>query len=398
MGKVFRVCISNGFHSCEELELPTKDYELLDMAERLRLEPGQKAELEVLSYPDSFSYLEKCIAELPDLYQLNALARRLDEVNETDTRAMAVFEGLVGMNMQKGELPIPLLSLIDFAYSADCCYVEEDADTDYKLGRFLAENEFLPEAQELSDEAIELLDFAQIGKTHRELEGSVLTSFGYVEQHSEVHPVSKTMDFLPRQPDYAILLEVSKGFFDDADYDSGKSVQLKLPVSQETLDNVLEAVETWDWREVGWSCLDCCAPALADIISDTEEGIDFLNQMAQGLADLEPQALTAYKALLEATDCKDLRSAETLMDSLDNYIFSPRYSSPIEVAKGELSVVLCAEAVETLTPHLNLYSYGQALIEKCGGVLTPYGLIEREDHQPVLSAENMPRQGGMEMK
>ena len=140
MGKIFRVCISNGFHSCEELELPARDYELLDMAERLQLEPGQKTELEILSYPDSFSYLEKCIAELPDLYQLNALARRLDEVNETDTRAMAVFEGLVGMNMQKGELPIPLLSLIDFAYSADCCYVEEDADTDYKLGRFLAEN------------------------------------------------------------------------------------------------------------------------------------------------------------------------------------------------------------------------------------------------------------------
>ena len=100
MGKIFRVCISNGFHSCEELELPARDYELLDMAERLQLEPGQKTELEILSYPDSFSYLEKCIAELPDLYQLNALARRLDEVNETDTRAMAVFEGLVGMNMQ----------------------------------------------------------------------------------------------------------------------------------------------------------------------------------------------------------------------------------------------------------------------------------------------------------
>ena len=397
MSKLFHACISNGLCSCEELDLPASDYELLDMAERLRLEPGRKAELEILRYPDSFSYLEKCIPALPDIHQLNTLARRLNEIDEADTRAMAVFEGLIGVKMQKGELPIPIPALIDFAYSADCCHVVEDVDTDYKLGRFLAENGFLPEAQELADTAFELLDFMQIGKTHREAENSVITSFGYVEQHSEVHPVSKNMDFLPRQPDYAILLEVSKGFFDDPVYDSGKSVQLKLPASQETLDAVLETVEAWDWREVGWSCLDCRAPALADMISDGEEGIDFLNQMAQRLADLEPKALTAYKALLEAMECKDLHGAEALMDSLDEYIFSPQHSSPVDVANGELSLILCAPDAATLAPHLNLYQYGQALIEKCGGVLTPYGLIERSDGQPVQGMEESPQQGGMEM-
>lgn len=398
MGKIFHACISNGPCSCEELDLPASDYELLDMAERLRLGPGRKAELEILRYPDSFSYLEKCIPALPDIHQLNALAGRLNEIDETDTRAMAVFEGLIGMKMQKGKLPIPIPALIDFAYSADCCHVVEDVDTDYKLGRFLAENGFLPEVQELADKAFELLDFVQIGKTHRKAENSVFTSFGYVEQHSEVHPVSKNMDFLPRQPDYAILLEVSKGFFDDPVYDSGKSVHLKLPASQETLDAVLEAVEAWDWREVGWSCLDCRAPALADIISDGEEGIDFLNQMAQRLADLEPKALTAYKALLEAMECKALHGAEALMDSLDNYIFSPQHSSPVDVANGELSLILCAPDAATLAPHLNLYQYGQALIKRCGGSLTAYGLIERKDHQPVQAMENKPCQGGMEMK
>lgn len=433
MRKIFRVCISNS-NDCEELDLPASDYELLDMAERLRLEPGRKAELEILRYPDSFSYLEKCIPAIPDIHQLNALAGRLNEIDETDTWAMAVFEGLIGMKMQKGELPIPIHALIDFAYSADCCHVVEDVDTDYKLGRFLAENGFLPEAQELAGTAFELLDFVQIGKTHREAENSVITSFGYVEQHSEVHPVSKNMDFLPRQPDYAILLEVSKGFFNDPGYDSGKSVQLKLPASQETLDAVLETVETWDWREVGWSCLDCCAPALADMISDGEEGIDFLNQMAQRLADLEPNALTAYKALLEAMECKNLHGAEALIGSLDEYIFSPQHSSPVDVANGELSLILCAPDAATLAPHLNLYQYGQALIKKCGGVLTPYGLIEpRGPHmspaervmwgaeeqgsersfrllaetevnelcddagQPVQGMEESPQQGGMEM-
>jgi hypothetical protein len=113
---------------------------------------------------------------------------------------------------------------------------------------------------------------------------------------------------------------------------------------------------------------------------------------------MEPKALSAYKALLEAMECKDLQGAETLMDSLDKYIFSPQYSSPTEVAKGELSVILCDEDAATLTPHLNLYRYGQALIDRCGGILTDYGLIERTDGQPVQSIENQPKQGGMEMK
>lgn len=72
--------------------------------------------------------------------------------------------------------------------------------------------------------------------------------------------------------------------------------------------------------------------------------------------------------------------------------------TPIEVAKGELSLILCEPDAATLAPHLNLYQYGQALIEKCGGVLTPYGLIERADGQPVQAIEAQPRQGGMEMK
>ena len=45
---------------------------------------------------------------------------------------------------------------------------------------------------------------------------------------------------------------------------------------------------------------------------------------------------------------------------LDNYVFSPQYSSPIEVAKGELSLILCEPDAATLAPHLNLYQYGQA--------------------------------------
>ena len=122
---------------------------------------------------------------------------------------MASFEGLVGKEIEKGAAPVELPQLIDFAYSTDCCYVAEDAVTDYELGRFLAENGFVPEAEDLSEAAFELLDFSKIGKEHRESESGIFTGFGYVELHSEVHHVSETMDFQPRSPAYTILLNMA---------------------------------------------------------------------------------------------------------------------------------------------------------------------------------------------
>lgn len=396
MDKVFHIrafSSPNGGYREVELDLPATDYELLDAMEQLRLEDGKHPYLEFHAV-EEYDYLNKRIPET-DIFPLNALAKRLAEL---DTRVMAVFEGLVCTDIQKGGETIPIGSLIDYAYSEDCCHVVEDIVTDEELGRFLVENGFIPETDAISDAALELLDYAQIGKNHREAEGSTFTGFGYVEQHDPPAEVYKTLDLTPKTPDYTILLEVSKGFFNDPSYDSEKTAQLKLPASLEALTSALETVGAWDWRETGWSCLDCRVPVLSEMISDAEVGIDSLNDLAQRLADMEPKTLNTYKALLEATDCKDLQSAEALIDSLGEYIFSPQYSSPAEVAKGELSVILCETDAAFLAPHLNLHRYGQALIERCGGTLTAYGLIEREDHQPVLSVKNMPNQGGMEMR
>ena len=310
-----------------ELDLPATDYELLDAMEQLRLENGKHPYLEFHAV-EEYDYLNKRIPET-DIFPLNALAKRLAEL---DTRGMAVFE---------------------------------------ELGRFLVENGFIPETDAISDAALEPLDYAQIGKNHREAEGSTFTGFGYVERHSELRQVYKTLDLTPKKPAYTILAETFDGNREKFPYPAD------TPMGTEIV-----------------RCVDCVAPSLIGLTG----GMEPVDLLARRLAGLEPKALTAYKALLEATDCKDLQSAEALIDSLDEYIFSPQYSSPIEMAKGELSVILCDEDAAFLAPHLNLYRYGQSLIERCGGSLTAYGLIEREDHQPVQAIENKPCQGGMEMR
>lgn len=243
MRKLFRVYASQGEQPGAELNLPATDYELLDLMERLRLEPGQAPNLEILEYREdeySFDYLSGHLPDSPDLLQLNALAHRLAELDE---RGIAAFEGFVGMDIQEGKTAIPLPRLIDYAHSGDCCHVVTEASTDAELGRFLAENDFIPEVESLPDEAFKLLAFDQIGKRHRENEGGVFTSWGYVEQHSEPHPVSDTMDFTLRKPEYIFRVGITHHPDVDPEH-PGKVVCLNLPATREAF----EAAETQTGR------------------------------------------------------------------------------------------------------------------------------------------------------
>ena len=76
MVEVFRVYVSQGRDNYAELELPARDYEMLDLMERLRLEPGQLPYAELLEVHEQYDYLERCIRQQPDIFQLNALARK----------------------------------------------------------------------------------------------------------------------------------------------------------------------------------------------------------------------------------------------------------------------------------------------------------------------------------
>nr|WP_325215152.1 antirestriction protein ArdA [uncultured Oscillibacter sp.] len=363
------------------LDLPAAPYEVQDALDRLRLGENSSMVWEITEYP-RFEELKTLIDRSGSLYELNALAQKLSELDETQG---AIFAGLVKMENAKG--PIPLPRLIDLAYSTDCCHVCHDALNDSQLGRIRAESGCVPGLDKLTKEAFEILDFEQIGRRARVSEKGVFVKRsmdhpgGYVALDSPLMETAKTLDLTPKTPDYAMLLEVSYG---------DSSVQLKLPASEQELEAVPQALDEPDWLDLTWTCLDCKVPSLADAVSEARD-IHSVNDFAKMLAEMDHEDIVTYKALLEASNCQDLLRAGLLADQIPKYIFSPQFSSPEEMAKEELSVLLCDPDAETILPYVNLQKYGEALIEKSRAELTGYGLIERADGQPIQS----PRQGGM---
>ena len=370
----------SGVHAL--LNLPAAPYEILDALDRLRLEEKDTMLWEITEY-SQFEELGPHIDRSGSFYELNALAQRLSELDEPQS---AIFAGLA--KMEEAKAPIPLPRLIDLAYSTKCCHILTDALNDSQLGRIFAENHNVPGVEHLPKDVFEMLDFEQIGRNTRMSEKGVFVARSmdhpgsYVVQHQPLLEVSKTLDLAPKEPDYTMLLEVFHG---------DRRVQLMLPAVEAELDAVPLTLEEPDWLDLSWTCLDCKVPSLADAVSEARD-ICSVNDFAGMLAEMDSTALVIYKALLEAADCRDLLHAGLLAGQLPQYTFSPKISSPAEMAKEELSVTLCDPEAETLLPHVNLQSYGEALIEQCGGKLTGYGLIERTDGQPIQTPG---QKGGM---
>ena len=361
MDKIFRVYASHGPNNYAELDLPASDYEMLDLMDRLRLEPGQAPHLEILKCSEEYEYLNKCIHDQPDVYQLNTLARKLSEF--TSTHDMAAFEGLVGKEMEAGAVPIGLPKLIDFVYSTDCCHAVGDVVTDVQLGKFLVENEFIEETNGLPESTLALLDYEKIGREHREREGGVYTGFGYVEQHSEVRHVSETMDFQPQKPAYTVLLRMAArppaGRIRPEDV-----VQLGLPAPAEQIQETLKKLGQKDWNNVVAAIQDCSIPGMKQetyLDGEIQQAIE----LAQCLSELDGQGkLTKYKALLAAEDCSNLSRMISLAGAVDEYILEPQISSPEDLAREELGVIVCSQDAETLLPYVDLAGYGRALLDR----------------------------------
>ena len=392
MAEIFHIYASHGRNNYVELDFPASDHEMLDMMERLRLEPGKLPYVEVLKIHETYDYLDKCIREQPDIYQLNALARKLSEF--TSVQEMAAFEGLVGMEIGKSAVTIELPRLIDFAHSTDCCVVAADAMTDFQLGKFLVGNDFIKDTNGLTEAALALLDYGKIGREHRERENSVYTSFGYVERQSEIHCVSKTMDFLPGKPPYTILVNMAALPL-AGDGRKPEVIQLRLPAPEEQLRETLEKLGKPDWKDVAVSIQDCALPCLNHEMYFNGETPQIL-ELSHRLSELDAKGrLTRYKAILAAEDCSDLSRMISLAGMVDEYFFESKVSSPEDMARDELKVVIGDKDAETLMPYIDLHSYGRALLERDHAAITGYGLVERENREQAM--EQQPGQGGMDM-
>ena len=388
---------SPGDEAYASLTLPASPYEILDALEKVRPGGPNDLDLAVEEYHD-FEYLAPYILPQPDLYGLNALAERLSEFTEYEATA---FRGLLIREAGKQDGQLSLQRLLDLAYSTDCCHVVADALNDSQLGRFYADNGFVPEVENLPDEAYDLLDFEQIGRKMRSGEDGAFVKRsadgpgGYVVRHSELIQAPPIPIGPPQKPNYVFRLNLRLLPAIPVPQNGKKLVEISLPTSEEQIKAALDTLGASGTDETMAAVRDGALPLLKfRIISGNE--LLAANELAERVRNMSENELGALKAVMETVCCTTMDGAIELAGQTGEYIFAPNIRGFEQAAVTELNAMVGRQDADLIMEHLNLYAYGKALLEQENAAITPYGRLQRGDGQPIQTMEHEPKMGGME--
>ena len=380
-----------------KLDLPASPWELWDALDKVRLQTDDILYMEIEDY-DAFAYLAPHLdgldISLNELNDLAALLSPLDEVQE------AAFEGLFSMEVQKkvnangGVITLQDLRNLAVSAKTDCYHVVEAAD-DAQLGRFYAENDFVPELEGISNEVFEMLDFAGIGRMIRCSENGVFVGGLYVLRDGELTTAPPCAKDLPEKPGY--LFRLTLGLHPDIGDD--RTVTLILPAAEAELLDAQAQLGTEGWEGVAVIDYDGIIPYAAEF-TDLPMELDEFNVLAAAVRDMPSpeKQLPKLKALLKQFEIQDIATAISLTECLDDYVLTPEISSPQETAIDQLHFMTDDHSVELLISHVNLYAYGCDLIREDNAVLSPYGLLHRADYQPMLTPVQKASEANMTMK
>ena len=371
--------------NCEahaRLELPASPWELHDAMDKVQLQENEELYLEVDDYYD-FEYLAPHLDGSDiSLNELNELAEQLAALDEVQGIA---FEGLLSMEVRNkisinGGI-ITLQDLRDLAASAktDCYHIVDAAD-DAALGRFYAENDFIPELDGVSDSVFKMLDFAGIGRMMRQGENGVFVGGCYVLQDGEMAAALPCSRELPEKPSY--LFRITLGLHPDLDDD--QTVTLTLPASAEELKKAHKQLGTDSWEGVIVIDYDGIIPQAAEF-SDLPAELETFNHFAEVVEAMpsREKQIPKLNAVLSASQCSSVDQAILLAERLNHFNLDTQIKNYADLVYDELENVIGGRQAEELRQCLDIEKYGRILQQGYNAEFTEYGMVTRDDFQPM---------------
>ena len=387
-----------GLNTSATLEMPATWAEYQDAKEKARITDDRVIYSSELLHCEH-DWLRPHIPENANLLELNLLAVRMEKYIKDD---LDVFEAMVKAETGRnnGE-PLPMQKLINMTFSTENCHVVDNITSDALLGKFLFDNDFFTDEDANAVQAridtgrpVSAL-LTELGKEHRESNGGVQAASGrYVEYDGSINEV-----YVPHEMVYfdrtgaPVVLTVSKGHFNDPDYDNDREVTLNLPAADKAINNAFDYVDAKSEKEIAYRCEDCLIPAAKEWLDEAQD-FEQANDFAETLHQMERQGgVVEYKALLEAAECGDLDTALRLTDGIDEYNLAAECAGPEDFAKTYVDWMMEICESPDISSYFNLYPLGEFLMKHENAVNTSYGVLQRKDGGPILSQTDAPGTG-----
>ena len=358
-----------------ELTFPVSQYEMMDAFEQIHTKSPGDVYWQVDEFY-CFDYLAPHLDESMSIFEFNSLTEQLSKLDERQETAL---EGLLQMqvknHMQENSGPITVQELMMLAHNVDHCHVLADVHTDTELGKFCADNDFLPELTALPDSVYALLDYAKIGQQMRESEAGVFTPHGYVVRTEELQPLP---DFEPQREIFYMLRLTLMNHENEQ-----KTAVLDLPATEQRMQEVQKELDAPEWFDAQFTGCDAIVPQLNTLLTDVED-LPRINELAQSLQELKVSGqLTKIKAVIGATQCETLDDVFDRIEKLPQYCFETKIRDKDALVRDELEFVLGGKDADLIYKHLNREAYAEDVLKQYGAEITPYGMVNREDFGPL---------------
>ena len=358
-----------------ELTFPVSQYEMMDAFEQIHTKSPGDVYWQVDEFY-CFDYIAPHLDESMSIFEFNSLTEQLSKLDERQETAL---EGLLQMqvnkHMQENSGPITAQELMMLAHNVDHCHVLADVHTDTELGKFCADNDFLPELTALPDSVYALLDYAKIGKQMREDESGVFTPHGYVVRTEELEPLPEHEP--QREISYMIRLTLM-----NHENEQRTSV-LDLPATEQRMQEVQKELDAPEWFDAQFTGCDAIVPRLNTMLTDVED-LPRINELAKSLQELKANGqLTKFKAVVSATQCESLDDVFDRLEKLPQYCFETKIRDKDALVRDELEFVLGGRDADLIYKHLNREAYAEDVLKQYGAELTPYGMVNRADFGPL---------------
>lgn len=378
-----------------DIELPASYEELEDTLQMLN-GSNENCTADIRYFLGDVSILENKTVQPCSLFEMNYFATLVD--NMDDYRKQQ-FAGLAEAESSECPTMKELINLALNIPTLDCYHAPATSDKD--LGEFYIDNELLPQLADLdslTDEQYEWvrdhLDEEKIGREMREQEKGVFTCAGYFVKNEEIKQLYDGNPIVPQPCDYIFRLELALIPQGDEPNDQN-TLSLKLPASQADVQRALEEIDAE-------SMDNCCfygyeslvVPQLADCYGDNED-FDALNHLAEKINRFSGKELAKYKAMLEAAQCKDIETAITIYEKMDDFSLDRSCTTATDYADKILDS-LDLPMKEQLSRHISKDGYGKALMQHNGVDNTSYGMLI-PDNGIRLSEQMQKQNNDMEM-
>ena len=378
MRKVCEVYLVSSASSDErgvELTFPVSQYEMMDAFEQIHTKSPGDVYWQVDEFY-CFDYLAPHLDESMSIFEFNSLTAQLSKLDERqETALQGLLQMQVNKHMQENGGPITAQELMMLAHNVDHCHVLADVHTDTELGKFCADNDFLPELTALPDSVYALLDYAKIGKQMREDESGVFTPHGYVVRTEELQPLPEHES--QREITYMIRLTLMNH------ENEQRTAILDLPATEARLLEVQKELDAPEWFDAQFTGCDAIVPQLNTLLTDVED-LPRINELAQSLQELKAGGqLTKFKAVVSATQCETLDDVFDRIEKLPQYCFETKIRDKDALVRDELEFVLGGRDADLIYKHLNREAYAEDVLKQYGAEITPYGMVNREDFGPL---------------